>query len=224
MAGFTLLELLVVVGILAVIAGVSIASFGETDEQAQIKAAKYEMEQIRRAIMRYRQDVGVLNQPASPADMEFLYQQGAVDSWNIDYQTGWRGPYLTSGDGGLVDMGDGLNSNGTGSPVAGSANTLIRATPDPFVLPSVANGVAWQVEPCQEDSANDRCLFDWRFVGQVDNDEPHERFGRPYLLFDLNNGNARIVSMGPNGKYDLSGGETCPVDSSATDDIVLCLH
>ncbi len=235
--GFTLLELVVVVIILAVLGSMAVSSFGtgsgSVQTNAKIQAARFEMEQIRQALLKYKQDVGNFNGIAqtSPADFRFMFNlPTAVTNWNIDYQNGWRGPYLSGGDSGLVDVGDALLTTGSGTPynIYINAITLIRGVPDPFTFSPVANdnpGSAFT--SCIENDAvgvNDDCLLDWRFVGQLNSDAPHDKYGRPYLLFDLDQTDARIVSMGLNGKYDLNQTLTCPPNLGNTDDLVLCLY
>ena len=234
--GFTLLELMMVVGIMAIVAGVLMVSHQENArDDSQIEVARYEMQQIRHALLRYRRDVGGFESSSmtSPADFSFLFEAAGHDSWDPDYQLGWRGPYLSGGDSGLVDIGDALTSAGVGAAhtIAISAVVLQKGIPDPFVLPSVENGQSWRATPCIEDlNNNDDCLLDWRLVGQVAADLPHDRFGRPYLLFDLTNNDdsqARIMSMGPNGYYesgDIANGSDCAAFIPSGDDLVLCLY
>ena len=223
--GFTLLELLTVVSILAIISGVGISSFNsQQGSDAQYKIAEYEMEQLRQSLIRFQEDNLIVPIRSSAADLGFLFDRGSLSEWDIDYQRGWRGPYQVGGDGGFVDVGDNLQLTGVGKPevIDSAPETLVRAVPDPFRLASVYNdepGIS--SPPCVENSSNDQCLFDWRFVGQSDTDSPHELFGRPYLVFDLDDRDkARIISMGSNGIYE-SASSTC---NPSGDDIVKCLY
>jgi len=273
--GFTLLELLVVVGILAVIAGSTIfANRSQTIDNAKVTAAITEMQNIRHALLQYKTDNFELPDQESPADFAFLFVKPTDDNnsdgeediqpWNHDYQTGWRGPYLSSGDSGLVDMSDNLDITGkkihedTNEKnlfvVTSSAKTLIRGIPDPFsfkaihALPDPATfgsptftaalALIDARTPCNETIDNNQCLLDWRLVGQDDPDDPDFPYlplaqkGRPYLAFDLDaRDKARIVSMGPNGKYDIgkmldSDGDevSCASYPNTTDDLILCLY
>lgn len=227
-SGFTLLEMLLVVSILAILGAVLMHTMRtgvKVDQQQQI--ARFEMEQIRRALLRYRADVGGLTSGLmnSPADFGFLFD--TTNTWDPDYQTGLRGPYISGGDTGLVDIGDDLGLDGSGAPqvVVNAAHTGERGIPDPFVLAAVENNNPRPLlkEPCIETAANNLCVLDWRFVGQGDTDAPHARFGRPYLLFDIGTAHARIVSMGPNGVYENDESLTCPPNPNG-DDLVLCLY
>ncbi|OUS02455.1 hypothetical protein A9Q81_08720 [Gammaproteobacteria bacterium 42_54_T18] len=233
-SGFTLLELLVVVGIMAALAGVAYTASGSRISDSKLIAADSEMLNIRAALLRYRQDNFVFPAQSSAVDAVFLFEQPGtpVVAWDADYQRGWRGPYLHSGDSGLVDIGDGIGLNGTGSPhaVVAAAHNRQRAIPDPFVaFPVDVNdddGKANMAAICDDSPvANDACLFDWRLLGQSDADDPISRRGRPYFLFDLDSEGARearVVSLGPNGIYESSG-LSCPA-AAGGDDIVLCLY
>jgi prepilin-type N-terminal cleavage/methylation domain-containing protein len=231
-SGFTLLELLVVVGIMAALAGVAYMASGSRISDSKLIAADSEMLNIRAALLRYRQDNFEFPDQDSAVDAGFLFDQtlAGVNSWDADYQRGWRGPYLHSGDSGLVDIGDGIGLNGTGSPhvVVAAAYKTQRAIPDPFVAFPVDVGIKKpNLAAICDDSPNinNACLFDWRLLGQVDTDDPISRRGRPYFLFDLDSEGARgarIVSLGPNGVYDSSG-RACPAAADG-DDIVLCLY
>ena len=229
--GFTLLELMIVVAILAVISGMVISTYsGEQRNNAQYQVAHHEMEQLRQAIIRFQKDNLIVATRTSAADLSFLFEKGSLDEWNKDYQLGWHGPYMSGGDSGLADIGNDLLFTGAGqahviiNTNTGEAHKRQRAIPDPFTLAPVANGAATVSNPpCIENNgnANDQCLFDWRFVGQSDSDTPHAKFGRPYLVFDLaDKDRARIVSMGSNGVYD-SAAQVC---NPSGDDIVRCIY
>lgn len=206
--GFTLLELLVVVSIMAIIAGSSIyASRTNTIEKAADTAVTAEMHNIRKALLQYKTDnfefPGKDKGRDSPADFAFLFSKQTYiddddnvvvveDEWNNDYQKGWRGPYLTSGDNGFVDIGDSLAFDGSGEPyniqnnanivgIDNNATNYQRGIPDPFSFPPVSNGEFKSsiASPCNEtkdennndDYDNDRCLLDWRIVGLTDDDK-----------------------------------------------------
>ena len=259
--GFTLLELLVVVGIMAIIAGSSIyASNTNSLKKAADTAVMAEMHNIRKALLQYKTDNFEFPEKDkgrdSPADFAFLFSKQTYiddddnvvdveDEWNNDYQKGWRGPYLTSGDNGLVDIGDNLNFNGSGEPydIDYNATNFQRGIPDPFSFPPVANNEdKSSTSPCIETKFNDKCLLDWRRLGQTGVNVPLKKRGRPYLAFDLNiRDKARIVSMGPNGIYESEeindedelscsfyiNRPVKPTDESAeelSDDLILCLN
>ena len=229
-SGFTLLELLVVVGIMAALAGVAYTASGSRVDDSKLIAVDSEMLNIRAALLRYKQDNFEFPTQTSAVDAGFLFDPLGADAWDADYQRGWRGPYLHSGDSGLVDVGDGIGLNGAGAPhtVVTAANRGQRAIPDPFVaFPVDVGSEKPSLAAICDDSpdANSACLFDWRLLGQVNVDDPIPRRGRPYFLFDLDSDGARearVVSLGPNGVYESSG-LSCPA-AAGGDDIVLCLY
>lgn len=218
--GFTLLELLVVVTVLAAIAGGVIVSLGNLRETALQQTGRMEMQKVKEALLRFRQDTGHLPAPSNPADFSALYAQGAEPAWDMASGRGWRGPYLTSVGEGLVDIGDSLQADGTGSLVVviAAPRNEVRGVADPFVAHPVKSGVYVSCEASDPDSA---CLLDWR---TVPGEARHPRWGRPYLLFELNvPDRARLVSMGPDGRYaGMNAVEPC-APLSGSDDLVLCL-
>ncbi|RMH37657.1 MAG: prepilin-type N-terminal cleavage/methylation domain-containing protein [Nitrospirae bacterium] len=249
--GLTLLEMLVVVAVMAIIAGGIVLALGRVQDDATLQIARNELVTIKDAILRFKQDTGYLPKQGpfdleppnqcttsnngavpigslpvpskewfcSPANFIQLYEQPQLNSshplaflaqWNPDTRRGWRGPYLTRFGEGLVDIGNGLQPDGSGDPIGGTA--ALREMPgvaDPFIalpIPSALDTVDGQ-------------LLDWRTVA---GDPPHPKWGRPYLLFDLDDpAKARIVSMGPNKTYDSASITTCP--EAGDDDLVLCL-
>ena len=263
--GFTMIELLLVVSILAIVGSIVIVNFagGDNSVRSNVKetSARFEMEQLRQALLNYKKDNFSFpsdDELKSPANLEFLFNRergdgGEDEQYNIEYQRGWRGPYLTTGDGGVVDIGDDLEFNGSGDPhiISTAAEKLQRAVPDPFTQHPVYNNS--QSNNCvvylngtigvDENSGNENCLFDWRPLGSDDGVEPFLKFGRPYLVFDLDDlSKARIVSMGENGIYEL-GVEKFQKDSCSyiqneinkikedpdpqnlpPDDLILCLR
>ena len=221
--GFTIVELLVVTTILAIVAGAIIFSQGDTQKQSGLGIALYEMSEIKSAISRFKIDVGSLPSPANPADFSDLYQQKTQASWNVDVARGWRGPYLSAKGEGLVDIGDNLKNDGTGSPAAidSSAHSEIRSVADPFIGAPVRTDSDYQ--RCGSADTDNNCLLDWRVVA---GDTTHDKWGRPYLLFEFDQmTQARIVSMGPNRRYESAAcsGLSCNQCSPGGDDLVLCI-
>ncbi len=235
-SGFTLMELLVVVSILSIVAGMVILTQTRSRDYSQEQVVRTEMEQLRQAVIRYFNDqndyVGMKGD--SPADVSFLINQSY--SWNADYRTGWRGPYIKGGDVSYrtpyVSIGDetALGFGGEGDPASGTLNAdSVLAKPDPYNHQSSNGFFVW-------------CLQDTQPC--VGNDIIDIPIGRPYLFFDLetyhdtgNDRKARIVSLGPDGVYD-SDPAGCDADetdtghadycqrddvcTAANDDLVLC--
>jgi hypothetical protein len=154
----------------------------------------------------------------NPADFSALYD--ATQTWDIASARGKRGPYLSVLGEGQVDLGDSLQSDGSGSPVVivTAAHDNTRAVADPFVARAVKNG---STTPCDDDALDSACLLDFR---TQTGDPRHPRWGRPYLLFELNDpARARLVSMGADGIYGGQAGTDACVKPANSDDLVLCL-
>ena len=132
--GFTILELLVVVGILAIVGGSVITFYGGGNVGIRgdtlSTVANQQMQVLRNALLAYRTDIGGLpgsaSQPVmitSPVDISFLIQKRAVvnisngiNDWSPDYETGWRGPYLSTQNIAYVDVGDMWQADGDHGP------------------------------------------------------------------------------------------------------------
>jgi prepilin-type N-terminal cleavage/methylation domain-containing protein len=93
--GFTLLEMVVVVAILVVVAGLSIASIGYLTADSQFKSTRASLSVIREAIMGgparagFYADLGGI-----PLTLRELFVQGTHPAWNPATKHGWNGPYL----------------------------------------------------------------------------------------------------------------------------------
>jgi len=218
--GFTLLELLVVVAIIAIIAGGVIMSFGGVQDESSLQIVQSEMLEIKKAVLQFKQDTGYLpkqgpfalgvdcTSPAdadeehfcSPANFQQIYNE-PVDSsnnpvmpWNINTSRGWRGPYLTQVGEGLVDVGDDLGIDGTGNPASGTVIPEVRGVADPFVSKPAGQYFVWRPAP------NADCVV--AFGAGAKECDPPAKWGRPYFLFDLDKDDARIVGMGSSRTYD----------------------
>lgn len=89
--GMTLVELVVVLVIIAAIAGLAITVVGSTAEEGREQATRVSMTNMRSAIDGpYRLHVGT--QPESIADL--LRKPAAVPLFNPATQRGWNGPYV----------------------------------------------------------------------------------------------------------------------------------
>jgi type II secretory pathway pseudopilin PulG len=144
-------------------------------------------------------------------------------SWDTDSGTGWRGPYLSRGSRGLVDLSSDLKRDGTGFPDETSGSELVPeavGVADPFP------GNRVEVDPAFD---SDGALLDWRSMSSTRDDYDRERhhlgtIGNPILVFDLhdNGEDPRVVSMGADGRY--GGIPSDPCVRNDRDDIVLCLE
>lgn len=159
--GFTLLELLVVVSILAAIAGIGVSSVGGYLERAREDLVHTEMKNISEAIVNFTNDTGYFpgegvfkqenSSTAEKADFSFLFyspRKEGVDEetageeimpWSFDENRGWNGPYLTfdsidymrSKDCNKNQFNDELRVFGVNAKQRENSNTTI-ALEDPF--------------------------------------------------------------------------------------------
>lgn len=95
--GFTLLELLVVVSLMAVLATAALIANEGVNDRAEEDATRYEMAELRKALLQFRRDVGHF-----PATLNFLVNCQVADdaaciTWNPDTHRGWNGPYVSAG-------------------------------------------------------------------------------------------------------------------------------
>jgi len=244
--GFTLLELLVVVALMAIVATVALVANEGVQDEAAVDATKYEMAELRKALLQFRRDTGVFpgngayacqapsdefEYPAfvtanhldwcqSPANFWMLYScplkddvdtpvdEGSPCKWNPDTKRGWNGPYLSKSGPGYVDVGL-IAESDAGSELTGTLLQNVRGVADKFSHPPVEVGaneyLAWRLSP--EAAAEGKS-------------------GRPYVLFDLDGDDARIISMGPDGLYNGPGSSACDplIINGKSLDLVLCLQ
>jgi prepilin-type N-terminal cleavage/methylation domain-containing protein len=218
--GFTLIELVIVVGILALVAMVAFSLTISTDEAVSHDLVQAEIRNLRDAILQFKRDTGFLPRTGPfdlvtavppgevavppegeawfdhPANFDQLMRQPVntdgdpVRPWNIDLGRGWRGPYLQNMEG-WVDVGGDLQLNGDGSPVQGPIPDRVRGVADPFIHDCVGSYLVWYDHPYE-----------------FEEERVVTRCGRPYYFFDwhlegeeLKNW-ARVVSSGANGIYE----------------------
>ncbi len=88
--GFTLVEVLLVLGILVSLAAVSITVFSGTEKKSKIKIAKLQINEFVNAIDRYQRDMGKV-----PEELTALYEKPSDEEEAED----WAGPYIKLKDG-----------------------------------------------------------------------------------------------------------------------------
>jgi general secretion pathway protein G len=110
-AGFTLIELIVVVMIIGLLAGLVAPQFMKQSERAEAKTAKAQIELFGTALDTFRLDVG--RYPTSQEGLGALMQKpGGVDRWDGPYlrkdlpPDPWGKPYVykSPGDHGAYDI------------------------------------------------------------------------------------------------------------------------
>jgi general secretion pathway protein G len=98
-AGFTLVEVLLVVAILGILAGVVVVSVRNRVPQTQVAACRMSIKSLGTAIDAYEVDNGVL-----PGSLQNLSTKGGEMNWNGPYIQGtpkdpWGNPFSYSRDG-----------------------------------------------------------------------------------------------------------------------------
>jgi general secretion pathway protein G len=136
--GFSIIELVVIIIVLGILAGVGIPKIGSLIKSGKVNETKAEMAEIRKAIIGdpqlmaggvytargYAGDVGHL--PSRLQDL--VIKPDSVSTWNRVLNTGWHGPYIDTNDGSyLADAwgapyvydpnGRTLTSTGSGSSI-----------------------------------------------------------------------------------------------------------
>jgi general secretion pathway protein G len=118
--GFTLVELIVVVIIIGLLAGLVLPQFIRQEEKAKLKTARAQIELLGTALDTFRLDVG--RYPTSDEGLQSLRQKpGAIDRWDGPYLKKelpldpWSKPYLykSPGEHGPYDI---LSYGADGAP------------------------------------------------------------------------------------------------------------
>lgn len=205
-SGFTLIEMLVVLSVVAAVAGIGIQSLGQVRASSQTALVHSEINQIAKAIQRFRADTGYwpkegpfssdvngdVTHPASFAQLFWAPNDGTNDILPFDKVsgTGWNGPYLRELDAAQVTVGNNITATGGGNPAAGTASAIIGIG-DPF------------------ERAADGSYFIWQNGAGVE----LASLGRPFLYFfdpatSITGCQVPcLISLGPDGTYAAGGAD-----------------
>lgn len=114
--GFSLIELLAVVLVLAILSTIALTAFDGVDDEAALQLTKTEMTELAKAVRRFKQDTGHYPDEANLIDEEkklallhycqdgdatkvsgtdISYDINCKD-WDKNASLGWRGPYIES--------------------------------------------------------------------------------------------------------------------------------
>ncbi|MEM7058489.1 MAG: type II secretion system protein [Pseudomonadota bacterium] len=214
--GLTLIEVLVVLGIIAAVAGIGIQVLNGVNDDTEESLVRVEMREVTSAIQRFRRDTGYwpkqgpfdgadTNDPdlAEPANLAQLFLQPQTSlnadilTFDVPSGTGWNGPYLAELDALNVRVGDDMDASGTGDPTAGT-EVVVRGIGDPFQAAPVGT------------------VFEWINGAGVQT----AQLGRPYFYF-IDGSNVTgcaapcLVSAGPDGQYNAGGGDDIVVNIGA---------
>jgi len=209
MAGFTLLELLVVITLLAILAGGSLIAYEGVQDQGRYDAVRFEVAEIRKALLKFRRDSGTNDFPS----------QGIYD--------------CTDESNGGLDTDP--NSN---FPLTFSTQVDIPPmSKTEFITWCQTEGNFWMLfidpfERSETDQWNEDTRRGWNGpylqnkYGAISNSSidniPNvvSPYQNPYLLIDLDNdSSAAILSVGKNG----TAGSIGACNSADEDDYVACL-
>lgn len=91
--GFTLMEMLIVLGILVIVFALAAPRFFGAREKANLNAAKVQIEAFRGALDKYKFDTN--DYPATEQGLQALFQQPAASEDAVEGSTSsWDGPYM----------------------------------------------------------------------------------------------------------------------------------
>lgn len=162
--GFTLVEVVVILAVLAVLAGVAVPVALRIFETAAEDATREEMLSLKKAMIgdskrlqnSVRNDFGFLgNMGRLPNNLDELFVQGTLPGYAFDSSrqagAGWRGPYIT---GGFANEGvEGFKKDGLGNDYSltvgagGLDGSLVSNGPDG--LPGTADDIVLEMLPVE---------------------------------------------------------------------------
>lgn len=225
-SGFTLLELLVVVSILATIAGIGVGVVGNYLEKAQQELVHTEMKNIGNAIVKFNQDTGYFPgegpfklaqaTEADKLDLSFLFfsprqeQAGAARAgaeilpWSEEAGRGWNGPYLN------LDAIDYLRTSGCGELQAAAQ---LQVFPVSSPARAERNGIIALADPFKkaQTAGTDNCFISrskqqgWAlsdYIGSAYQYTTEFRNDRYLECPESGAGCIALLSAGKNGRYE----------------------
>lgn len=213
--GFTLLELVIVIAILATIAGGVVASMDGVEDQAASQLVRHELATLREAVLAFRRDTGHLPKQG-PFAKRLNVVRGSDDPASFDHPANWSQLYdnpilKDASTGAYLDPIGQWNPDtrrGWNGPylARGAEGRVLVPGFDPGALAWTAGPLVGPLESVADPFARAKVegtgAFEW---WPWSGTEPLARQGRPYLLLRLDAlREARIVSFGPDGVFEGS--------------------
>ncbi len=198
--GFTLLEILIVLGLLALLAGISLMAYEGIQSQGQADLVRYEMAEIRRALIQFRKDSGTYAFPG-------VHSYDCTDAINGGSSTQANSRMLFPAEAGTTD-------SEKITWCQDSANFWMLLT-DPY-------GLGWNEDtrrgwrgPYLKDKHHTTQDLNGRTIPTL-----RDPYNTPYHLLNLTqDASASLISAGENRLF----GTVTDCASDDSDDIVLCL-
>ena len=241
--GFTLLELLVVILLIAILSGAGVAAYQGLQDQARGDVAAFEMTEIRKALLQFRKDSGTRSFPGqgrydctdnangNPTDInpnidaQLPIAPGLADAVKIAWCQHPANLWMLFED----PLGTGWNvdtKRGWNGPYLQRKEGFLTLTLNTVNLDNIATPV-WAVADAFVRNQNDTGV-EWSLQ---ETSATLDNAGSPYLLERANVNNppvyqARLISAGDDGVFEDNNDNACTTPLDANDqalDEVLCL-
>ncbi|NQY86304.1 MAG: prepilin-type N-terminal cleavage/methylation domain-containing protein [Colwellia sp.] len=246
--GFTLMELLTVITLMAITATVAITSYDGVQDQSRYDVAKFEMTQIRKALIQFRQDSGTNSFPAQGSydctddvnggsitqpnsEFNFPAEAGITHTQKIawcEHQANlwmlFTNPFDTTANPQKQWNPD--TKRGWNGPYLQRKDGYLTLSDNTINLVDIPDAIWAIADPYVVNQQNTGVQWSIQTTSDVLN-----KAGTPYvLLVDITNTPSlyqpRLISAGEDGKFELNNNDVCitPVDTNGQAlDQVLCL-
>jgi prepilin-type N-terminal cleavage/methylation domain-containing protein len=240
--GFTLIELLTVITLMTLIVSIAMTSYNGVKDQGRSDITKYELTQIRKALIQFRQDSGTHSFPAqgsydctdeinggndTQANSEFSFptEAGSTNAEKIAWCQHPANFWMLFED----PLAIGWNPDtkrGWNGPYLQRKDGFLKLSGNTIGLDDIANDVWAIANPYVVNQQFTGVQWSFQAAGDV-----FEQAGAPYvLLVDITNTPAlyepRLISAGEDGIFENNSTDDCitPLDTSSQAlDQVLCL-